>query len=66
MYKIAETKPLIYEDFGQWSHTRGLIDLRPTRILSRRRRDLKGHQFKATAVFVEEGSENHTDLDDYQ
>lgn len=64
MYKISIGTPLIYEEFGTWSIGRGLIDLRTTRILSRRRRNLQGHEFKATTVFMEEGSEKFMDLDD--
>ncbi|XP_055295194.1 uncharacterized protein LOC129564966 [Sitodiplosis mosellana] len=66
VYKIAKETPLLYEDFGIWNQKEGLIDLRTTRILSRRRRNLQGHQFKASAALPTEGSEIHTDLDDYQ
>ncbi|XP_031617482.1 glutamate receptor 3-like [Contarinia nasturtii] len=66
VYKVAIGMPLIYEDFGLWTKKDGLIDLRTTRILSRRRRNLQGYQLKATTVFMNEGSENHTDLDDTQ
>lgn len=57
---------MIYEDFGVWSHDGGLVDLRITRILSRRRRNLQRHQLRAATVFMEKGSENNTDLDDFQ
>lgn len=65
-YKIGMESPLIIENFGLWNREEGLHDFRKTRILSRRRRNLQRHQFKATGVFMREGSENHTDLDDYQ
>lgn len=64
VYKISVGTPLIYEEFGSWSPGGGLIDLRTTRILSRRRRNLHGHEFKATTVFMQEGSEKFMDLDD--
>lgn len=66
VYKIARATPLLYEDFGLWKRDGGLVDSRTTRILSRRRRNLQGHQFKATTVFLEKGSEKYMDLDDYQ
>lgn len=65
-YKISKGDSMIYEDFGMWSSENGLIDLRVSRILSRRRRNLKGHRLIAPTVFIQKGSENHTDLDDYQ
>lgn len=66
VYKISKEKPLIFEDFGQWSVGKGLVDLRTTRILSQRRRNLQGHQFKGSAVFTEEDAEKYLDLDDIQ
>lgn len=66
VYKIGRETALIYESFGVWTRVNGLVDLRTTRILSRRRRNLQGHQLKASAALPTEGSENHTDLDDHQ
>lgn len=66
VYRIAKGLPLIYENFGVWSNEKGFVDLRATRILSRRRRNLQGHQLKASTVFMEKGEESYTDLDDYQ
>lgn len=66
VYKIAQDASLIYEEYGYWSYGEGLIDLRTTPILSKRRQNLKKHQLIAATVFMEKGSENHTDLDDYQ
>lgn len=43
-----------------------LHDMRTTNILSRRRRDLQGHLIVAAGVFTPAGTENYTDLDDYQ
>lgn len=65
-YKIGREDPLIYEEFGSWSPKTGLIDLRTTPIVSKRRRDLRGHRLVVATVFMDKGSENHTDLDDYQ
>lgn len=66
VYRIGIKKPFIYEEFGVWSYENGLSDLRTLHILSRRRRNLHGHVLKATTVFMENGGENYTDLDDYQ
>lgn len=57
---------MIYENFGHWNFQNGLVDNRTSCVLSRRRRDLKGYRFIAPTVFQISGSENHTDLDDYQ
>lgn len=66
VYKIAAGNAFIFEQFGWWSFDDGLIDLRWTKTLSRRRNNLQGHKLKASTVFMIKGSENHTDLDDYQ
>lgn len=66
VYQIERGDPFITEDFGHWSFEGGLVDLRASRVLARRRRNLQRHQFRAATVFIEPGSENHTDLDDYQ
>ncbi|XP_055295192.1 uncharacterized protein LOC129564964 [Sitodiplosis mosellana] len=34
-------------------------------VFEDRRRNLQGHEFKATTIYIHKGSENHTDLDDY-
>lgn len=57
---------MIFEDFGTWNREGGLNDMRTTRILSKRRRNLQGHQFKGSAVFPNKDSEKHMDLDDYR
>lgn len=57
---------MINENYGLWERNVGLIDLRTTAILSRRRRNLHQYQLIAPKVFLEKGSENYTDLDDYQ
>lgn len=66
VYSISKDSPLIYEKFGTWNLSHGVVDIRKTRILSRRRRNLQKHQFIVGTVFMQEGSENYTDLDDYQ
>lgn len=66
VYKIGRSEPFKYEDFGHWGYGDGLVDSRSSGILARRRRNLRGHRLRAATVFLEPGSENHTDLDDYQ
>lgn len=66
VYKIAKNSTLIYEEFGLWNPKDGLVDFRNDNILSRKRRNLQKHQLRAATVFMENGSENNTDLDDYQ
>lgn len=56
----------MFENFGHWSFKDGLVDIRSTRILSRRRRDLMGHRLIAPTVFVQKDAEKHLDLDDYR
>lgn len=65
-YQIQRDEQFIYENFGHWNYEDGLVDVRTSRILARNRRNLKGHRFRAATVFMESGSENNTDLDDYQ
>lgn len=57
---------MIFENFGRWNFQEGLHDSRTTRVLSRRRRNLKGYRLIAPTVFVTNGSEKHKDLDDYR
>lgn len=54
----------IFEKYGFWSRPEGFTDLRKTEIISRRRRNLKGYRLIAPTVFLNEGSENHTDFND--
>ncbi|XP_031617481.1 ionotropic receptor 75a-like [Contarinia nasturtii] len=65
VYKIGKETSLIYENFGTWNIEKGIVDLRVTRVLSRRRRNLNGYRLIAPMVFTKKGSENFTDLDDY-
>lgn len=65
-YKIGKGDSLIYENFGHWNFQDGLHDFRPTRVLSRRRRDLRGYRLIAPMVFITNGSEEHKDLDDFR
>lgn len=66
VYQIGRGESFIYEDFGYCTYENGLVDLRISRVLARRRRNLHGHRFRAATVFLEPGSENRTDLDNYQ
>lgn len=53
-----------YEEFfGTWNSKSGLIDRRTTRILSKRRRDLRGRIVSAAIVLTNNDSINH--LTDY-
>lgn len=65
-YKIGkDSTDLVHEPFGSKSAVE-FVDNRSSRILSRRRRDLRGQPLITSLVFMTDGSENHTDLDDYQ
>lgn len=65
VYKIqSRVEPIIFEPFGRWSPESGLVDHRSTRILSRRRRDLKGRPISISTVLTNNDSINH--LDDYR
>lgn len=65
-YRISEGQPIISEEYGSWDTTVGLLDIRKTRIVSNRRRNLHGHQLVAASVFMNSDSVNHVDLDDYK
>lgn len=54
----------IYEIFGKWQLENGLEDLRTTRVISKRRKNLMGHNFEVSMVLVSNDSLNH--LTDYQ
>lgn len=56
VYKIDQNQSFIHEKFGLWTVDNGLIDLRETRIISRRRRDLRGKALKATVVLLHKDS----------
>lgn len=56
VYKIDKNSPFINERFGYWNQEIGLIDLRETRILSRRRRDFRGKVLKSTLVLTKNQS----------
>lgn len=65
VYKIHSTvEAITFEPFGRWSNETGLLDERSTRILSRRRRDLKGRTISVSMVLTNNDSINH--LDDYR
>lgn len=49
------------EMFGHWDDKMGLSDLRETRILSRRRRNLKGKVLKSTVILIKNESINELD-----
>lgn len=54
----------VYEEhFGTWNNKSGLFDRRTTRILSKRRRDLRGRVVSVAMVLTNNDSINH--LTDY-
>ncbi|XP_031624941.1 glutamate receptor ionotropic, delta-2-like [Contarinia nasturtii] len=64
-YKIhAKANEVYYESFGTWSFADGLFDNRTNRILSKRRRNLKGRIISVSMVLTHNDSINH--LTDYR
>lgn len=63
VYKLDEEQTnFTRETFGYWSSENGLVDLRETRILSRRRRNLRKKVLKSTLIVVNTNSSiNHLD-----
>lgn len=65
VYKIEKHhENLTKEPYGRWSYETGIEDLRASRILAQRRRNLMGKRFKASIVILHNDSINH--LDDYR
>lgn len=64
VYKIEPFGETIYEPFGHWSSTKGLMDSRTTKALSQRRRNLRGKTIRASTVIIHKDSVNH--LTDYR
>lgn len=54
----------VHEFFGQWNLRDGIQDNRPSRILSRRRRNLHGHLLGVSMVVTNNDTLNH--LTDYR
>lgn len=50
---------LVVERFGEWSSSGGLHDVRDTRVLANRRRNLMGMQFRSSSVIIHNDSLNH-------
>lgn len=59
VYKVDEQSPFIHEIYGYWSIEQGLTDLRETRILSRRRQNLRGKVLKSTLVLTRNDTHKH-------
>lgn len=54
MYKIDRQQlDFISETFGYWSNDGGLTDLRKNRVLSSRRKDLRGKVLKSIIVITQ-------------
>jgi hypothetical protein len=52
-----------YEKYGSWSSEKGIIDERETKIISRRRGNLRGKLITSSYVHLDKKSQNH--LTDY-
>lgn len=66
IFSVYKTEPFaetIYEPFGYWSVKTGLANLRDTKVLSERRRNLRGKSLRVSAVILNNDSLNH--LTDY-
>jgi hypothetical protein len=48
-----------YEKYGSWSSERGIIDERESKIISRRRGNLRGKLITSSYVLLDRNSENH-------
>ncbi|XP_055678016.1 glutamate receptor 1-like [Lutzomyia longipalpis] len=64
VYRINRDFPINHEDYGGWEPRVGITDIRPTRILSRRRSNLQRTLLTASIVITNPDTENH--LDDYK
>ena len=63
-YKIESSATEIhYENYGSWSLKSGLVDERDTKIISRRRGNLRGASITSSYVLLNENSRHH--LTDY-
>lgn len=59
-----EQSSFIHENFGSWNEENGLLDVRVTKILSRRRRDLQRKRLRSTVILIK--NESISQLDDLQ
>jgi hypothetical protein len=48
-----------YENYGSWSLERGIVDERESKIISRRRGNLRGKLITSSYVLLDRNSENH-------
>lgn len=64
-YRLGDdSREIHYENYGLWSAQSGIIDERTTKVISRRRSDLKGKTITTSYVVLNPSSMNH--LDDYR
>lgn len=61
---MSSNSNLTFEEFGKWNEHDRLLDTRPSRIISRRRKDLQGTLLNTAVVIVNNDTLNH--LDDYE
>ncbi|GAB0093100.1 uncharacterized protein DMENIID0001_081610 [Sergentomyia squamirostris] len=59
VFKLNPNTPIKHEDYGGWSPSGGISDIRPTRILSRKRSNLHGTRLSAAIVLTNDDSKNH-------
>lgn len=59
-YKIDEhSNEIHYENYGSWSSQSGIVDERSTKIISRRRENLRGKVITSSYVALNKDSRNH-------
>lgn len=65
VYKTESARmDLIVETYGKWMLSSGIEDMRQSKVLVQRRRNLMGKHFKSSLVILNNDTWNH--LDDYR
>ncbi|GAB0086031.1 uncharacterized protein DMENIID0001_000060 [Sergentomyia squamirostris] len=59
VFKLNPNTPIKHEDYGGWSPSGGISDIRTTRILSRKRSNLQGYFISTGIVFSNDDTKNH-------
>ncbi|GAB0093098.1 uncharacterized protein DMENIID0001_081590 [Sergentomyia squamirostris] len=59
VFKLNPNTPIKHEDYGGWSPSGGISDIRLTRILSRKRSNLQGVLLSTGIVLTNDDSKNH-------
>jgi hypothetical protein len=55
----ADSREIYYENYGSWTLQSGIIDERETKIISRRRQNLRGKTITSSFVELQKGSRKH-------